>query len=209
VTRTQPSLRERKKEQTRQALVDAAVSLFGTKGFEETTIAEVAAAANVSPRTFFSYFESKEEILFAGTPLKLEISAAVLTDRRPGERPAELLLRALRAVLRADTDLLGEPQRLRVMHVLKTPSLQAYALRKVLEGQREFAKGLLAAYPDELDEVTAAALTGALVGSLVSTIATLFADPGQAAELAADPGRLRTELDRGLRAACQQLSAAP
>jgi AcrR family transcriptional regulator len=208
VTTIQPGLRERKKEQTRRALVDAAISLFGTKGYEETTIAELAAAANVSPRTFFSYFESKEEILFAGTPLKLGISAAVLTDRRPDERPADLLLRALRAVISADTDMLGEPQRLRVAHVLKTPALQAYALRKVLQGQREFAKGLLAAYPDELDEVTAAALTGALVGALVSTIATLFADPDRAAELAAHPEFLRAELDRAIRAACQHLGAA-
>jgi len=42
-------------------------------------------------------------------------------------------------------------------------------------GQRELAKGLLAAYPGELDEATAAALTGALVGAPASTIATLFA----------------------------------
>ena len=206
MTTTRSSLRERKKERTRQALVDAAISLFSTKGYEETTIAELAAAADVAPRTFFSYFASKEEILFAGTPLKLEISGGVLSEPLPGERPVQLLLRAFRSVLSADTDLLGPPQRLRTELIFRTPALQAYALRRVLDGQRNLTEGLLAAYPDELDPVVASALAGALVGILVSTIAALFADGTRAAELAAHPEHLRAELDRVIEAAFRQLS---
>jgi AcrR family transcriptional regulator len=58
------SLRDRKRERTRRALIDAAVALFERKGYDETTVAEIAAAADIGTRTFFSYFASKEDILF-------------------------------------------------------------------------------------------------------------------------------------------------
>ncbi len=209
MTTTGAGLRERKKQRTRQALVDAAMALFSTKGYEETTIAELAAAADVSPRTFFSYFASKEEILFADTPLKLQISGDVLSEPLPGERPVQLLLRAFDSVLSADTDLLGQPQRVRAELILRTPGLQAHALREVVSGQRNLADGLLAAYPAELDPVVASALAGALVGVLVSTIAAIFADPARSAGLADHPERLRAELERAVRTTLQHLREAP
>src|SRR5256714_941819 len=85
-------LRERKKQRTRDALVDAAFALFRRKGFEATTIDEIADAVDVSPRTFFRYFESKEDV--ALTLLDLQFSTIYEEfAARPAHEPVLTALR--------------------------------------------------------------------------------------------------------------------
>jgi len=84
-------LRERKKEQTRRAIEDAAFRLFAERGFQATTVADIAEAADVAPRTFFAYFPSKEDVLFADFDETTEALAARLRDRLPGESTFDAL----------------------------------------------------------------------------------------------------------------------
>jgi AcrR family transcriptional regulator len=91
--------RERKKTQTRAALRAAAVRLVDQRGLDAVTVEDVTEEADVSARTFFNYFSSKEEALTAPDPDRLARLRAQLVARPSREHP----LRALRAVLVADT----------------------------------------------------------------------------------------------------------
>src|ERR1700760_1278101 len=85
------SLRDRKRERTRQALIAAAAELFERKGYDETTIAEIAAAADIGTRTFFGYFASKEDILFPDSDTRAQITIDAIASRAPADGPADVL----------------------------------------------------------------------------------------------------------------------
>jgi AcrR family transcriptional regulator len=78
-------LRERKKAATRAAIRDAAMALFAEHGFAATTIDRIAEAADVSRATVFSYYPSKEDIVFGDASLAIEALAATLRERTDGE----------------------------------------------------------------------------------------------------------------------------
>ena len=86
-------LRERKKQRTREQIIEAAMSLFAERGYDATTIAHIAAAAEVAPRTFFSYFPSKEAVVFCTVDRDLDALEATLRDRPPGETAFDALRR--------------------------------------------------------------------------------------------------------------------
>src|ERR1700759_3655961 len=83
-----PSLRERQKPAPRRSLRRAALSLVAERGFAHVTIEDIAEAADVSPRTFFNYFPSKEAALFGGDPER----AAELRKGGASEGPGRLAL---------------------------------------------------------------------------------------------------------------------
>jgi AcrR family transcriptional regulator len=80
----QPGLRERKKQQTREKIARVALQLFSERGYDRTTLADIADAADVSPRTIFSYYESKEDILFCEEGVFIERLKRMLEDRPEG-----------------------------------------------------------------------------------------------------------------------------
>ena len=91
-------LRERKKQRTREQIIEAAMALFAERGYHATTIADIARAADVAPRTFFSYFPSKEAVVFHNVDRDLDALASALRDRPPGETAYDALRRWIDAM---------------------------------------------------------------------------------------------------------------
>lgn len=182
-------LRERKKQRTRRALLEAAVELFHTKGYDSTTTAEIAAAAEVSPRTFFSYFPTKEDILFADTEDRIRSAVKVIEGRGPDDRPADVLLRVIRSIVDAGmvrSDLFRRLAPLRVRLLLESPAVQGAALRRMMDAQVRMVEMMHEAYPDELDEITAGAVVGAFVGALIGVGAVMLRDAPKLERLAGE-----------------------
>jgi AcrR family transcriptional regulator len=143
-------LRERKKLRTRRALIEAALCLFAEKGYEETTLAEIAAAVEVSPRTFFSYFATKEDVIFFDSPTRFDEALGMIAERRPGETVAELIQRVVEYALTsaaapADRAIRLSPTRVHL--IMSVPALQARTLHVLVDGQRQLAEALHRAYP--------------------------------------------------------------
>ena len=126
---TEIGLRERKKLRTRAELTDAAFRLFAERGFDETTIEDIVEPVEVSPRTFFRYFDSKEDVVIGFfDDLGLELRAVLAA--RPSDEPSFM---ALRAALGTLIDLYEE-RRDRVVAAKRlaheTPSIRARLLDK-------------------------------------------------------------------------------
>lgn len=88
-------LRERKKALTRRAVLEAAERLFDAHGYDGVTVAQIADAANISVKTLFTYFSSKEDLVFGGEDDMRDALVAQVRDRPAGTTPLE----AVRAFL--------------------------------------------------------------------------------------------------------------
>lgn len=122
-------LRERKKEQTRQALSDAAIALFLEKGFDAVSVAEIADAADVSKPTLFRYFPAKEDLALHRFADHEDEAARVVAERPQGVSPlAALRVHVLAGLERRDpvTGLCDHPGVLAFQRLLYgTPALVA------------------------------------------------------------------------------------
>lgn len=164
------SRRERKKRQTRQLLATTATKLFAEQGYEQTTVAQIAAAADVATKTFFNYFPTKEDVLFDEADRYVQVMLDAIADRPRGELLPDLLARVCDQVFDRYREGLRErdPEVAEVYGrlVRAVPALQAKALHVMYDVQRRIAGELVRAYPDELDPVSAAAVVGSLTGAL-------------------------------------------
>ncbi|SCK53287.1 transcriptional regulator, TetR family [Streptomyces sp. ScaeMP-e48] len=128
-TQARVSLRERKKQLTYRAISDAAVAMFLERGFDKVSVAEVAAAADISKPTLFRYFPAKEDLALHRFADREDEAARVVGGRAPGASPLEALRRHFLAGLdRRDpaTGLCDAPQVLAFHRLLYgTPSLVA------------------------------------------------------------------------------------
>ncbi|TXS02745.1 TetR family transcriptional regulator [Streptomyces sp. col6] len=148
MTEAQPSaalptgLRERKKRRTRDALLVAALELFTTHGYEETTVDEIADAVEVSQRTFFRYFAGKEAVVFAVQDMVESHFLSELRQRPAEEAPFEAMRRAVLCAWNSIGEtveaIIPVELHMRAYRMIEsTPSLLAAHLRRsiVLENQ--------------------------------------------------------------------------
>jgi AcrR family transcriptional regulator len=202
------TLRDRKRAKTRQALVEAAAELFERQGYNETTVAQIAAAADIGTRTFFSYFATKEDLLFPESDDRVRVAVESIRHRRT-EGPAEVLLRSLRQVGEDSDDLSGRLAALRLRLIRSIPAVQGRALQIQHDAQRQIAQHLAEAYPDQLDLVDAAALTGAFVGAVTGALQVLLEDAEDGDDPAAVQRAVQVAADRALAPWFREIPALP
>ena len=142
---TQP-WRERKRHRTRAAVIDAALALFIDEGFDQVTVERIAERAQIAPRTFFRYFASKEDVVFADDDALHALLVEALGRQPPDVAPLVAALAASQAVA---GEL--EPRRSDLVHrerlLEHTPSLRARDLAKRARWQDDMAVLLEAGRP--------------------------------------------------------------
>ena len=161
VTDHATGLRERKKQATREALVRAGHKLFVERGYDETTLAEIADAAGVSTRTIFAYFPGKEDILFATVQTMCDALVQALAERPAGTDALTALRDFIVSSAHEKTELdhkLGQV-------VASDPTLASHKRARIAQLQEVVAAAIaddLGVGPDDLrPQVAAASLTAA------------------------------------------------
>ena len=138
-----PGLRARNKLRTRQEIADAALALAAERGLEHVTVEQIAAAADIAPRTFFRYFDSKEDALLADHSDRLELLRDTLRNRPTTEGP-------LTAVRAAILEVVGDLEEHRDLMLCKVqlmetnPTLRAQSLERMGDLERTIAEALAA-----------------------------------------------------------------
>lgn len=140
-----PGLRERKKQRTRDALIRVALELFTTQGYERTTVDEIVDAVEVSQRTFFRYFTSKEEVAFAVQHMVETLFVTALAQRPPAEGPFDALRHAVLSAWdhtgEAIVEVIPVELYLRTFEMIEsTPALLAVHLRRSAETEETIAR---------------------------------------------------------------------
>jgi len=158
-------LRERKKRQTRERLIEASFTLFAERGFDNVSVSEIAARVDVSERTFFRYFPSKEAVIFHDADERRRH-----VDELVANLPANLsLVEGLRRALQTLSHEFEESKDLQMARarlVASTPSLQTLILHHEQEWVQSFANAVadrLGLDPDDdlRPELTAAVIVAA------------------------------------------------
>jgi AcrR family transcriptional regulator len=119
--------RERKRLETRNALVNAAFTLFAERGFDDVTVVDITRLADLDPSTFFRHFRSKESVLFTDLADDVGRTRSMLLARPSGENLLDSLLLVAMANAESSTVNLAQ-EALRMSLTIENPAIQAQAL---------------------------------------------------------------------------------
>ncbi|GIF46854.1 TetR family transcriptional regulator [Asanoa ferruginea] len=161
-------LRERKKLRTRATIRDQAMRLFAEKGYGETTVEQIAEAADISPSTFFRYFPSKEQLVLVDDYDPIMIREFL---NQPAEVP---VLTALRRSMEHVFNNMAPEQFEREMarqHLIRTvPELRAAQLDELQRTIALLAEGVAARANRPPDDLESRAFAGAVVGTVMGAM---------------------------------------
>jgi len=161
-----PGLRERKKARTRASLREHALRLFGEQGYHATTVEQIAAAAEVSPSTFFRYFPTKEDLVLQDDMDTRMIEAL---ERQPaGLGPVTAVRAAAQEMFAsytaADLDLIQQNMAL----TLSVPEVRARALDEFARTIAVMSEALAKRSGRPADDLTVRTIAGAIIGVIMS-----------------------------------------
>lgn len=170
-------LRERRKALTRREIQVHALQLFAERGYELTTVEQIADAAMVSESTFYRYFPTKADVVFTDELDPLILSAF---ENQPSTlSAAQALTAALRSVLSQLTNSEVGAERERLMLFWSVPELRAAALEQLLEGIEVTARLVAERSGRESSDTEVRALAGAVVGAAVAGLLSVASHPEQ------------------------------
>lgn len=196
---TEVGRRERKKKQTRDALIEAAHALIAERGFDQVTAVEIAEAADVSSRTFFLHFETKEDVLLGDARLNTEAGIAAIEARHATESPRATLTRAAAAMIASASRETPAWLGARAHMIFSSQQVRARLLQRLIAGQEELANALRRAHP-ELGDLEARALVGAVVGGTTFAVGSVVS---AVLEAGGDDERVRNAIGLALQVATQ------
>ncbi|MFG3341752.1 TetR/AcrR family transcriptional regulator [Glycomyces sp. NPDC048151] len=190
-----PGLRERKKIETLHRLQEEALRLFDEQGYEATTIEQIAAAAGVSPSTFYRYFPTKEDVVVQDEydPLIVNVFESQSQDDPP--------LTALRAVLATlfaeftEADITRVRRRVRM--IFAVPALRAKQVQQTAATEELLARMVAARTGRSPEELEVRHFTALVVTSWTVAISAWAATEGTKHDLEATMNRCLTHLEAG------------
>jgi AcrR family transcriptional regulator len=194
MTTESPGLRERKKAKTRLAISNVATKMFIERGFDDVTVAEVAAAADVSVATIFNYFETKEELFFDREGEVVEAQRRCILERKVGQTITSALHRGFLAAIDAGLPNLMAHDASFLRTIEGSSALRARARLGF-----EKAEALLAETIAEETEAVAGDPTPQLVAAMLVAIQRTLVESACAAALRGDA---MAPTKRRLREAC-------
>lgn len=162
-------LRERKKRDRRRRIEDVAIDLFVRQGYDATTIEQIAAAADIAPRTFFSYFATKDDLVLADYTDRLDRIIAEL-ERRPDHEPAWDALSASFAAVASDytTEVDRLSSRFTIMST--APSVYARSLQLQAGWEQTLSEHLTARLAAPADDPTPRLLAAAALAVMRASL---------------------------------------
>jgi len=155
-------LRERKKARTRASIQDHALRLFRERGYDATSVEDIAEAAEVSPSTFFRYFPTKEDVVLydAFDPILID---AFLTQP-PDVSPIQAMRVAMRTALSDSTGAWVTQQRERAALLMAVPELRRRMLDEFVVGMEPFTEALAKRVGRSADDFAVRNLVAAVIG---------------------------------------------